>query len=793
MIFRVNKKMQGIRQILLRFINTRLRHWFVQATEPYILYPAFVLLILGVIWATTLHLISVERANAEQAGAFMSQELAATYEAQVVRTLREIDRTLKFVKYAYELKGQQAVLQDLKIRDLLPPDMVFVVSIADRKGDVVASTRSSGMTNVAGEKYFDILRQNNILWVSRPYTDTGIGESRLRFIRRLNAADGSFAGVVMVSVAAAYFVSGYEQSKLGERGVLGILGTDGVFRARRTGDAVSAGDEVDYASVAAGAEKERSVAPVSVNSWDGVRRYTSAHKLYDFPLTVIVGLSEEEQLAASHRNEQTHLWWASARTALLILFVAALGRMRWQFDKSRIQDLNERKRAEEKIAELAFFDQLTGLPNRTLLMDRLQQAMAASSRSGSHGALLFIDLDNFKTLNDTLGHDMGDTLLKQVAQRLTTCVREGDTVARLGGDEFVVILAGLNTGESDAASGIETVAEKILAELNQPYQLDNLLHRSTASIGVTLFRSDLVAIDDLMKQADLAMYRSKAAGRNTISFFDPDMEASVKERATLEIDFRRAIHEKQFLLYYQAQLVSDMGIDRIVGAEALVRWQHPQRGIVLPAEFIPMAEETGLILPLGHWVMETACTQLAIWATQPEMAHLTVAVNVSAYQLRQHDFVDQVLAVLDNTGANPQRLKLELTESLLVSNIEEVIEKMFALKIKGVGFSLDDFGTGFSSLSYLKRMPLDQLKIDYSFVREVLSDLNDASIAKTIIALAQSLGLGVIAEGVETESQRDFLFSAGCKAYQGFLFSQPLPLDGFEVFAQKPRFQLESV
>lgn len=793
MIFRVNKKMQGIRQILLRFVNTRLRHWFVQATEPYILYPAFVLLILGVIWATTLHLISVERANAEQAGAFMSQELAATYEAQVVRTLREIDRTLKFVKYAYELKGQQAVLQDLKIRALLPPDMVFVVSIADRKGDVVASTRSSGMTNVAGEKYFEILRQNNILWVSRPYTDTGIGESSLRFIRRLNAADGSFAGVVMVSVAAAYFVSGYEQSKLGERGVLGILGTDGVFRARRTGDAVSAGDAVDYASVAAGAEKESSEASVSVNSWDGVRRYTSAHKLYDFPLTVIVGLSEEEQLAASHRNEQTHLWWASARTALLILFVAALGRMRWQFDKSRIQDLNERKRAEEKIAELAFFDQLTGLPNRTLLMDRLQQAMAASSRSGSHGALLFIDLDNFKTLNDTLGHDMGDTLLKQVAQRLTTCVREGDTVARLGGDEFVVILAGLNTGESDAASGIETVAEKILAELNQPYQLDNLLHRSTASIGVTLFRSDLVAIDDLMKQADLAMYRSKAAGRNTISFFDPDMEASVKERATLEIDFRRAIHEKQFLLYYQAQLVSDMGIDRIVGAEALVRWQHPQRGIVLPAEFIPMAEETGLILPLGHWVMETACTQLAIWATQPEMAHLTVAVNVSAYQLRQHDFVDQVLAVLDNTGANPQRLKLELTESLLVSNIEEVIEKMFALKVKGVGFSLDDFGTGFSSLSYLKRMPLDQLKIDYSFVREVLSDLNDASIAKTIIALAQSLGLGVIAEGVETESQRDFLFSAGCKAYQGFLFSQPLPLDGFEVFAQKPRFQLEAI
>ena len=445
-------------------------------------------------------------------------------------------------------------------------------------------------------------------------------------------------------------------------------------------------------------------------------------------------------------------------------------------------DISERKQAEEKIHELAFFDQLTGLPNRTLLLDRLNLAMSTSTRSGSFGALLLIDLDNFKTLNDTLGHDMGDLLLKQVAQRLTTCVRAGETVARLGGDEFVVMLADLSTSEIDAATRAKTVCEKIRSTLNQTYQLNSLVYHITPSIGATLFRGHLVSIDDLVKQADLAMYKSKETGRNAIHFFDPAMQASVVARVNLETDLRRAIEENQFRLHYQAQVV---GAGRVTGAEALVRWQHPQRGLVSPAEFIPLAEETRLILPLGLWVLETACAQLAEWAGQPRMADLTLAVNVSAHQFRQADFVDQVLTTLKNTGANPQRLKLELTESLLVENVQDIIEKMFALKAKGVGFSLDDFGTGYSSLSYLKRLPLDQLKIDQSFVHDVLSDPNDAAIARTVVALAQNLGLGVIAEGVETEAQRDFLANAGCHAYQGYFFSRPLPVDGFEAFVQR--------
>jgi diguanylate cyclase (GGDEF)-like protein/PAS domain S-box-containing protein len=445
-------------------------------------------------------------------------------------------------------------------------------------------------------------------------------------------------------------------------------------------------------------------------------------------------------------------------------------------------DVTERKRAEERINELAFFDQLTGLPNRTLLRDRLRQAQAGSSRSGHCGALLFIDLDNFKTLNDTLGHDLGDTLLRQVAQRLTLCVRDGDTVARLGGDDFVVVLAGLSPDEEDAAREIEALAGTLLATLNQHYQMGQSALHVTASIGVTVFKGDAERVEDLMKQADLAMYKSKDAGRNLIRFFDPSLESAVSERAALENDLQQAIREHQFLLYYQAQVL-DTGA--ITGAEGLVRWQHPRRGLVPPAEFIPLAEETDLILPLGQWVLETACAQLAAWANVPALAQLTIAVNVSVRQFQQAGFVDQVLGTLARTGANPQRLKLELTEGLMVHNVEDVIAKMRALKALGVGFPLDDFGTGYSSLSYLKQLPLDQLKIDKSFVRDVLSDPNDAQIAQTIVALAQSLGLGVIAEGVETEAQRAFLASIGCHAYQGYLFSHPLPLTQFEALVLK--------
>ncbi len=441
-------------------------------------------------------------------------------------------------------------------------------------------------------------------------------------------------------------------------------------------------------------------------------------------------------------------------------------------------DITQRKAAEREIKYLAFYDALTGLPNRRLLQDRLQHAMALCGRGRHAGALLFIDLDNFKTLNDTLGHEQGDVLLRQVAQRLQAAVYESDTVARFGGDEFVVMVENLSADVERAAAQTKLIGERILLALNQPFLLKGSEHYSTCSIGATLFerRAD---IGELLKRADLAMYQAKAGGRNALLFFDPAMQTAVNVRVALEADLRQALQLGEFYLHYQPQL-TDAG--RVTGAEALVRWRHPQRGVVSPADFIPLAEESGLILALGQWVLETACAQLARWAGRPETAALSVAVNVSARQLRHPAFVADVLAALRRSGANPARLKLELTESLLVDNVETAIAKMTALKEQGIGFSLDDFGTGYSSLSYLKRLPLEQLKIDQSFVADALGDANSAAIARTIVALGQSLGLSVMAEGVETAAQRDFLLGLGCHAYQGYLFSRPLSAEHFEAF-----------
>ncbi len=453
-------------------------------------------------------------------------------------------------------------------------------------------------------------------------------------------------------------------------------------------------------------------------------------------------------------------------------------------------DITYKKAAEDEIKHLAFYDILTRLPNRRLMLDRLAQALTSSARHKRHCALMMIDLDNFKTLNDTQGHDIGDQLLVAVALRLETCVRKGDTVARLGGDEFVIILEDLGNNE-EAALHAEGVARKVLAQLSKPYLLDIALngvklsphrHQCTSSIGITLFDEQPISVDEIMKRADTAMYQAKSAGRNTLRFYDPEMQSAVADRAAMESDLHRAIEHQQFVLYYQAQVDSS---DRVIGAEALLRWNHPERGLVSPADFIPITEATGLILPIGQWVLQTACDLLATWSAYEKMAHLTVSVNVSARQFHHPDFVSQVVEAISRSSANPERLKLELTESLLVDDIDDVIEKMSALKAKGVCFSLDDFGTGYSSLSYLKLLPLDQLKIDQGFVRDVLSDSNDAAIARTILALGNSLGLGVIAEGVETEAQRDFLASSGCSAYQGYYFCRPLPLEKFEAYMRE--------
>ena len=452
------------------------------------------------------------------------------------------------------------------------------------------------------------------------------------------------------------------------------------------------------------------------------------------------------------------------------------------------QNIEKDKRAAEltianaKINSLAYFDPLTQLPNRRLLLDRLNQAVAASSRSGQYGALLFLDLDHFKTINDTLSHEAGDLLLQHVATRLTGSVKEGDTVSRFGGDEFVVLLSCLSQQTIEAAAQTQCIAEKILHTLEQPYRLNMHSYRSTTSIGVTLFSGHKETIGELLKQADIAMYQSKNTGRNTLTFFDPAMQKAITYRVAMEEELRNAIKEKQLQLYYQIQVNSS---GQALGAEALIRWLHPERGIIPPFDFIPLAEETGLIIPVGEWVLDNGCAQLKVWQSNPETQDLILAVNVSSKQFHQKNFVQQVKATVQRHDINPARLKLELTESILVANISDMISKMNALSKMGISFSLDDFGTGYSSLQYLKKLPLNQLKIDRSFVRDLVTDDSDKAIIRTIITMAHSLGMSVIAEGVETVEQRSYLLDNGCMYYQGYLFSKPVPIEEFEALLKK--------
>ncbi|WP_432377230.1 bifunctional diguanylate cyclase/phosphodiesterase [Duganella sp. P38] len=443
-------------------------------------------------------------------------------------------------------------------------------------------------------------------------------------------------------------------------------------------------------------------------------------------------------------------------------------------------DISARKLAEAEIAHLAFYDGLTNLPNRRLLLDRLHHAIAKAARGGAHGAVLFVDLDNFKSLNDTMGHDMGDRLLEMVAFRLTEVTRETDTVARLGGDEFVILLEDLGGDQQQAMGNAAAVAGKVLESLSRSYTLDAHALRSTPSIGVVLFGAEHHTINDLLRQADMAMYEAKAAGRATFRFFDPHMQVALDASATLEADLRFALQREELRLYYQP--VVD-GAGRVTGVEALLRWQHPLRGLIGPGEFIPQAEKSGLIVDLGEWVLAAACRQLVCWSASPDSAHLTMAVNVSARQFRHTAFVEQVLAVLDRTGADPRQLKLELTESMLLTDMDDVIAKMTTLKAHGVGFALDDFGTGYSSLSYLKLLPIDQLKIDRSFVHDMLHTRHASSIVRSIITLAYSMDLSVVAEGVETREQWSALEAFGCNAFQGYLFGRAVPLPELSVFA----------
>ncbi|HXU94117.1 MAG TPA: EAL domain-containing protein [Gallionella sp.] len=527
---------------------------------------------------------------------------------------------------------------------------------------------------------------------------------------------------------------------------------------------------------------------ISVNrSFERLTGYTAAEAIGQNPRILQSGKHDDEFYKAMWESLREHgSWsgemWDKRKDGLIYPKWLNITSVRNEENEvthyvAIFMDITERKRAEEEIHRLAYYDTLTQLPNRRLFMNRLDQAISASHRSSQHGALLFMDLDNFKILNDTKGHDVGDMLLVEVANRLRLCVRETDTVARLGGDEFVILLQDLSSSEILAGNQVRVVGEKIIEAINAPYILNQHEHHTSPSIGACLFRERGISADELLKRADTAMYQAKAAGRNAMHFFEASMQIQLESRAALEKELRHALAKDELQLYYQLQVNNKR---RIIGAEVLLRWINPERGFISPAQFIPLAEETGLILPIGQWVLEAACQQLKRWETAAETRYLQLAVNVSARQFRQADFAKRVQETLTMTGVNPALLKLELTESLVLVNVDDTIQKMNELKNVGVQFSMDDFGTGYSSLSYLKRLPLSQIKVDQSFVRDIVIDKSDAVIVKTIIDMSKNFGLDVIAEGVETEEQLEILQNNGCSAFQGYLFSKPVPAKEFE-------------
>ncbi|MET0856518.1 MAG: EAL domain-containing protein [Telluria sp.] len=857
--------------------------WLRRGLETHISLPLFALLLLVALWMAVSHFVRVERDAADAAARESVNELIDTYEAQLARSLGGIDQTMKMVKYTVELKGAGAALADLRAKGLLPPGVVFVISVTDRDGSVVASNPSAPHINVAGQRYFDFHREHDsdTPFVSDLQRDAANADWHIHFTRRINDAAGRFAGIVIVETDPGYFTSGYERTRMGERGVLGIFGGDGKFRAMRSGERVSWGAMGYLAPI------ERP-ALAGASPWDGVQRYTSVRRLNGFGLSAVVALDRDEQMAAFEKQRRNYLWAATATSLLLAAVVALVCVWSWQLSRTQrgirraretfaaaseasldafmvmrsvkgdggaivdfrieasngraeqmsghdrnalvgstilaafpayrdngifddlvkvateggmreaewrgvteqtrdtwmhrqvvavedgvvaiVRDITERKVAEQRIYHMAHHDDLTGLPNRSLLRDRLDEAILHAGQSGRCAAVAFIDLDSFKLVNDGLGHNAGDELLKVVGARMQQCMRKDDTLGRFGGDEFVIILADL----ADDPQQIVPLLERIRRAVTEPVLLGGQEVQVSCSMGVVMHPRDGADANTLMMNADAAMYRAKEMGNNNFQFYTREMNAQVEEKLMLLEGLRSALDEQQFTLVYQPKV--DLRSGRMFGVEALIRWQHPEHGVVSPLRFIGLAEESGLIVAIGDWVLQTACRQNMAWRAAG-LDPISMSVNVSPRQFEDKRLVERVAQALADSGLDPAALEVEVTEGVIMRDLAQSVDKMRELTAMGCALSIDDFGTGYSSLSALKSFPISSLKIDKSFIRDLADNPDDQAIAMAVISLGHKLNLRVIAEGVETEQQRSFLRENDCDEMQGYLFSRPLPPD----------------
>lgn len=739
--------------------------------EPPVLFTAIGLLVLAVIWGATLNLAAKEHAAAHSTAASLATDVADTYEAQVVRALREIDHVLKLVRYELiDRPGDAAasdVLENLAEQDLLLPPLLFTVSVLDDTGRVVASTNGEAEpVDAAFAELLERARSADSLVIGQPRREGEDGEWRLRFARAVANGDGVDSGAVVISVHAGYFVSGYEPAALGDEGVLGLLGTDGVFRVRRTGDALSAGTAIDSGALIAEESMSKDSAEVQVNAWDEVRRYTIARKLFEFPLAIVVGLSEEEQLAPAERLETIYMWRAVAASAVVLIVVALLGFMSWRLHQARARVLAERIAHAERVEYLAFHDNLTDLPNRAFFSHLLGREMQQARRHGRSLALLFLDLDRFKNINDSLGHEAGDELLQEMARRLAGSVRESDVVARLGGDEFVVLLPEIAT-----RGQVVPVAEKVLEAVARPMTLVGQEFRVTVSIGVAVFPGDGEDEQTLMKNADVAMYHAKSRGKNNYQIYSEELSTDSLERLALESSLRNALERGELRLFYQAK--RNMADNSLTGMEVLLHWQHPELGLIPPREFIDLAEETGLIIPIGRWVLSTACRQNVAWQEEG-FPPLSMAVNLSTRQFIDEGLLEDIKRALKDTGMAPSLLEVEVSESMVMRELDRTIRILGEMKQMGIRVAIEDFGTGYSSLSTLQQFPFDAIKIDRSFVRDAVRSAENGDLTDAIIAIGRQLSRTVVADGVETEEQFAFLRSHLCDEFQGGYGDEPM-------------------